>query len=62
MRCLLHEHASNYAPAAFENRQSIEMLKGVSGVQAGSSAPGGLVNYSLKRPTVAPLRELTVGL
>jgi iron complex outermembrane recepter protein len=53
---------SNYAPAAFENRQSIEILKGVSGVQAGSSAPGGLVNYSLKRPTAAPLRELTVGL
>ncbi len=53
---------SNYAPAAFENRQSIEILKGVSGVQAGSSAPGGLVNYSIKRPTAAPMREITLGL
>ena len=53
---------SNFAPAGFENRQSIEILKGVSGVQAGSSAPGGLVNYSIKRPSAIPLRELTVGL
>lgn len=53
---------SNYAPAGFENRQAIEVLKGVSGVQAGTSAPGGLVNYVLKRPTGAPLREVTLGL
>lgn len=53
---------SNYAPAGFENRQSIEVLKGVSGVQAGTSAPGGLINFTLKRPTVTPLREITFGL
>ena len=52
---------SNYAPAAFENKQSIEILKGVSGIQSGVSAPGGLVNYVLKRPTVTPLRELYLG-
>ncbi len=38
------------------------MLKGVSGVQSGTSAPGGLVNYVLKRPTSDPLRELFFGL
>lgn len=53
---------SNYAPAGFENRQSIEVLKGVSGVQAGTSAPGGLINFTLKRPTATPLREFTLAL
>ena len=51
---------SNHAPIAFENKEAIEILRGVSGLQAGASAPGGLVNYALKRPTVAPLREVFV--
>lgn len=53
---------SNHAPIAFENKESIEILRGASGIQSGTSAPGGLVNYSLKRPTVAPLREVFFGL
>ena len=53
---------SNHAPLAIENKESIEILKGVSGIQSGTSAPGGLVNYVLKRPTFDPLRELTFGL
>ncbi len=43
-----------------ENKERIEILKGLSGLQAGVSAPGGIVNYALKRPTVAPLRSVTV--
>jgi iron complex outermembrane receptor protein len=32
------------------NKQALEILKGISGVQAGTSAPGGLVNLVVKRP------------
>jgi iron complex outermembrane recepter protein len=34
------------------NKSSLEVLKGTSGIQAGTSAPGGLVNLVVKRPTV----------
>jgi iron complex outermembrane recepter protein len=40
---------SNYAPLAFENKERIEILKGVAGLQAGVSAPGGLVNFVTKK-------------
>ncbi len=33
------------------NVERIEVLKGTSGIQAGTSAPGGLVNLVVKRPT-----------
>jgi iron complex outermembrane receptor protein len=33
------------------NKQALEILKGTSGLQAGTSAPGGLVNLVVKRPT-----------
>jgi iron complex outermembrane receptor protein len=49
---------TNYMPIAFENKERVEVLNGVSGVIAGTSSPGGLVNYALKRPTAAPLTEL----
>ena len=35
---------------ALDNKDSVEILKGTSGIQAGTSAPGGLVNYMVKRP------------
>jgi iron complex outermembrane receptor protein len=41
---------SNYAPIAMENKERIEVLKGVSGLQSGVSAPGGLVNFVTKTP------------
>lgn len=41
-----------------ENKERVEFLKGTSGIQAGTSAPGGLVNYVVKRPTQNPLRTL----
>lgn len=33
-----------------DNKQALELLKGASGVQAGTSAPGGLLNLVVKRP------------
>jgi len=33
-----------------DNKAAIDLFKGSSGVQAGVSAPGGLVNYVVKRP------------
>jgi len=41
---------SNNAPIALENKERIEVLKGVAGLQTGVSAPGGLVNYVTKVP------------
>jgi iron complex outermembrane recepter protein len=41
-----------------DNKERIEILKGTTGIQAGTSAPGGLVNYVVKRPTINDLREV----
>ncbi|MEB3901930.1 TonB-dependent siderophore receptor [Pseudomonas putida] len=35
---------------ALENKQQVELLKGLSGLQSGVSEPGGLINYVTKRP------------
>ncbi|MFJ4391885.1 TonB-dependent siderophore receptor [Pseudomonas soli] len=35
---------------ALENKQQVELLKGLSGLQSSVSEPGGLVNYVTKRP------------
>ena len=35
---------------ALDNKDRLEILKGTSGAQAGTSAPGGLVNFGVKRP------------
>jgi len=53
---------SNHAPMALENKEAIEILKGVSGLQSAVSAPGGMVNYVLKRPTSTTLRNVFFGL
>ncbi|QLY26727.1 TonB-dependent siderophore receptor [Bdellovibrio sp. KM01] len=34
-----------------DNKANVQVLKGLSGVQAGISAPGGMINYLVKRPT-----------
>jgi iron complex outermembrane receptor protein len=49
---------SSHVPVALENKESIEILKGASGMLEGASAPGGLVNYVLKQPTDRTLVEL----
>mgnify|MGYP005809668291 CR=1 FL=1 len=43
-----------------ENKERIEVLKGLAGLTAGIATPGGIVNYVTKRPTAAPLRSATV--
>ncbi len=45
---------------ALDNKERVEILRGTSGIQAGTSAPGGLVNYVVKRPTERDLREVRV--
>ena len=44
-----------------DNKSRVEILKGTSGMQAGTSAPGGLVNFVVKRPLDGPLRSATLG-
>jgi iron complex outermembrane receptor protein len=41
-----------------DNKERVEILRGTSGIQAGTSAPGGLVNYVVKRPTDTDLRQV----
>ncbi|MCV2365043.1 TonB-dependent receptor [Paucibacter sp. DJ1R-11] len=43
------------------NKSSIEVLKGSSGIQAGTSSPGGLVNLVVKRPTAQAQTILSGG-
>lgn len=43
-----------------ENKERIEVLRGLAGLQAGVAAPGGMVNFVTKRPTNAPLRSALV--
>lgn len=35
---------------ALENKEQVEILKGISAMQSGMSTPGGVVNYVTKRP------------
>ncbi|MDZ7855838.1 TonB-dependent receptor [Sphaerotilus sp.] len=42
---------SNQVAMGLENKERVEILKGLSALQGGFSAPGGLLNYATKRPT-----------
>ncbi|MCF8168372.1 MAG: TonB-dependent receptor, partial [Rhodoferax sp.] len=53
--------SSNFAPLALENKERIEVLKGVSGLQAGVSAPGGLLNFVSKQPLQEPSTQVVAG-
>ncbi len=44
---------------ALEDKQRVEVLKGLAGIEAGVVAPGGLVNFVSKRP--AEVRRLSLG-
>ncbi|MDE1180795.1 MAG: TonB-dependent receptor [Paraburkholderia sp.] len=46
---------------ALEPFEQVELLKGLSGFMYGFGAPGGIVNYVLKRPTDTPYRSISVG-
>lgn len=43
-----------------ENKERIEVLKGLAGLQAGMAAPGGVIDFIVKRPTAEPLRTVTL--
>ncbi len=43
---------------ALENKEQVEILKGISAIQSGMSTPGGVVNYVTKRP--ADIKTITV--
>lgn len=38
------------SPISFHNKESIDVIRGVSGLQVGSASPGGAINYQIKRP------------
>jgi iron complex outermembrane recepter protein len=48
----------NQQATGLENMARVELLKGLSALQAGFAAPGGLINYVTKRPTARPLQDL----
>ncbi|ENO99040.1 TonB-dependent siderophore receptor [Thauera phenylacetica B4P] len=43
-----------------ENKERVDVLKGLSGLQAGFSSPGGVINYVIKRPEDISELHLTV--
>ncbi len=46
-------------PIALEDKQQVEILKGLAGLTAGVMEPGGVINFVSKRP--ADVRTLTLG-
>ncbi|MBK7471452.1 MAG: TonB-dependent receptor plug domain-containing protein [Betaproteobacteria bacterium] len=52
---------SHDAAVALENKERIEVLKGLGAVESGFSRPGGVVNYVTKRPRPAPFLGLELG-
>ncbi len=50
---------SGASSVPLENKERIEILKGLSGLQVGVSTPGGIINYVTKRPTETPVRTIT---
>lgn len=48
----------NQQVTSLENKERVEILKGLSALQAGFGSPGGLINYVTKRPTADALNTL----
>ncbi|MFZ6801133.1 TonB-dependent siderophore receptor [Undibacterium sp. Di24W] len=48
------------AAIPLENKERLEILKGISGLQAGLTTPGGILNYVTKRPSNTPVRAITL--
>jgi iron complex outermembrane receptor protein len=51
---------SSDAQIPLENKERIEILKGLAGLQAGIATPGGILNFVTKRPTNVPLRSVVI--
>ncbi len=47
--------------AVIEDKERVEVLSGLSGFLYGAAAPGGMVNYVSKRPTMERLNSVTLG-
>nr|WP_315234923.1 TonB-dependent receptor [uncultured Albidiferax sp.] len=47
--------------AVVEDKERIEVLNGLAGFLYGAAAPGGMVNFVYKRPTIERLNSVTVG-
>jgi iron complex outermembrane receptor protein len=47
------------ASIAMENKERIEVIKGISGVNTGAMSPGGYINYVTKRPS--NINSFTIG-
>ena len=45
-----------------ENKQSVEFLKGIAGVESGVASAGGLINYVTKRPAAISVIETCKGI
>lgn len=41
---------ANFGAVSFEGLERVEVMKGLTGLQAGFAAPGGIINYVSKRP------------
>jgi len=48
------------ASIPLENKERLEILKGISGLQAGFTTPGGILNYVTKRPSNTAVRTITL--
>ncbi|MBR7747054.1 TonB-dependent siderophore receptor [Undibacterium baiyunense] len=48
------------ASIPLENKERLEILKGISGLQSGFTTPGGIINYVTKRPTNSLVRSTTL--
>lgn len=53
---------NGFAVPQLFNVAEIQVLKGAAGALYGSMAPGGLINYSTKKPTALPERQLKLAL
>lgn len=52
---------NSYLPVDVEDKDSVEVITGLSGFLYGPGNVGGVVNYVLKRPTTERLNRVTVG-
>jgi iron complex outermembrane recepter protein len=51
---------ANQAQVPLENKERVEVVKGLSALRYGFTNPGGIVNYVPKRPTAQPLARGTL--
>lgn len=53
---------ANESSMPLENKERVEIVKGIAGLESGLAAPGGVVNYVTKRPTESPERSVELEL